>query len=56
MKNRTVSASIVREYIRDGKLCEVKDFVPKTTWDFFNSVQARLIIKAIQEKKEVEHD
>lgn len=43
-----VSASKVREYIREGNLKMVKNMVPQTTYDFLVSEDAETIIKKLQ--------
>jgi len=43
-----ISASKVRELIRENKLSECKNIVPASTWDFLNSFEAEKIIQKIK--------
>lgn len=43
-----ISASMVRKFIKEGELKAAKSFVPKTTFDFLISKDAKPIIEAIQ--------
>ncbi len=50
-----VSASTVRSLIHDGHLQEIRPLVPKTTWDYFTSLEARPVIDAIRACEDVVH-
>jgi len=51
----TISASAVRQYLKDDKINKVKGMVPKTTYDFLISKQGQKIIEKIKEMDEVRH-
>jgi [citrate (pro-3S)-lyase] ligase len=42
--DKYISASLVRQLLREGKLSLTKDIIPKVTWDFLNSNEGREII------------
>ena len=44
-----VSASKVRDMIREGNLSEVQKFVPETTWDWLKSEEAAPVIERIRQ-------
>ena len=44
-----VSASKVRDMIREGNLSEVQKFVPGTTWDWLKSEEAAPVIERIRQ-------
>lgn len=46
---KAISASTVREYIRNNNFEEIKKIVPSATFDFLNSNEAKPIIKEIQQ-------
>lgn len=48
MGDSVISASRVRALIKEGKLQEVKDLVPETTYNFLVSEEAKPIIEKIQ--------
>jgi [citrate (pro-3S)-lyase] ligase len=50
-----VSASLVRRYIREGKLDAIKSLVPKSTYDFFTSEAGQEVVKRIQLADHVIH-
>ncbi|MDO5095022.1 MAG: [citrate (pro-3S)-lyase] ligase [Peptostreptococcaceae bacterium] len=50
-----ISASKVRELIQNNRLDEIKNLVPKSTYDFFTSSDAEEIIRKIQAEKDVVH-
>lgn len=50
-----ISASKVRQYIRDGKISEIKSLVPKSTYDFFLSEAGQEVVKRIQLAEQVSH-
>lgn len=52
---QAVSASAVRRSIHDGRLDEIRDWVPKSTWDFFHSDEAAPVIAAIRASDQVTH-
>lgn len=43
-----ISASKVRELLKNAEVSSVKDFVPQTTYAFLNSVEAQLLIEKIK--------
>ena len=51
----TVSASTVRKLIHDGRLEEIRSFVPDATWTYFTSPEAAPVIRAIQGNGQVIH-
>lgn len=46
-----ISASKVRKLLSNGKIDEVKNLVPESTWQFLNSHEGKLIIKKVKEKE-----
>ena len=50
-----ISASKIRESIKKGRIEEIKDVVPQTTYDFFTSSSAKPIIDRIKALKDVIH-
>ncbi|MGI1693281.1 [citrate (pro-3S)-lyase] ligase [Streptococcus uberis] len=52
---QSISASTVRQAIKEGRLDAVKALIPKTTFDFFNSSEATDIINRIQKQDSVIH-
>lgn len=53
--SRIISASTVRQAIHDGVLEQVRDMLPKTTYDYFASPEAAAVCAAIQREKNVVH-
>jgi len=45
---RAVSASVVRDMIRAGRLQEVRELVPETTWEYLTSPSAAPVLERIQ--------
>ena len=52
---QVISASAVRQAIHDGRMEEIQNQLPQTTWDFFHSPQAQPVINAIRGSAEVVH-
>lgn len=52
---RAISASVVRAYIKEGRIDELTNLVPPTTLAFFQSPEAAPIIQRIQQADEVIH-
>ncbi|HEY8889862.1 MAG TPA: [citrate (pro-3S)-lyase] ligase [Clostridium sp.] len=46
-----ISASAVRQYIREDRIEEIKGLVPNTTYDYFRSKEAEKIIEIIKNSK-----
>lgn len=53
--SRTISASTVRQAIHDGRLEEVKDMLPETTYAYFTSPEAEKVRQAIMKEENVVH-
>jgi len=51
INGQAISASRVREYIREDKIEEIKGLVPDTTYDYFKSKEAEELIKTIKNSK-----
>lgn len=47
-ENNYISASKVREAIKNNKLAEIKEFLPQTSYDYLTSIGASEIIKKIK--------
>lgn len=47
-KEHAISASEVRDYIRQNRMHELKDILPDVTWNFLNSDDAKEIIEKIK--------
>lgn len=47
INEEVISASKVRQWIHDGQLESVCPFVPKTTWEYLYSEEARPVLEAI---------
>lgn len=47
-KQNYISASRVRQLIRENKLNEAKDLVPEVTWEFLNSMEGKDILDKIK--------
>ncbi len=54
-EGRTISASTVRQAIHDGRLEEIKDFLPAATYAFFAGEEGKTVCAAIQAAKNVVH-
>lgn len=52
---QVISASAVRQAIHDGRMEEIQNQLPQTTWDFFHSPEAQPVIHAIRSSAEVIH-
>ena len=52
---KVISASTVRQAIHDGKLEEIKDFLPPTTYEFFAGPEGAAVCAAIRAEKNVIH-
>ena len=50
-----VSASTVRRAIHDGRLEDIRPWVPESTWRYFCSPEAEPVIRAIRAEDRVEH-
>lgn len=50
-----ISASTVRQYIRDGNWEKIRSFVPDCTWAYFRSPQAQPVIRKLQATENVKH-
>lgn len=53
--SQTISASMVRKAIHDGRLEDIRPLVSESTWDYFVSPEAGAVIAAIQKAKDVVH-
>ncbi|MGT2888282.1 [citrate (pro-3S)-lyase] ligase [Streptococcus didelphis] len=54
-KGKLISASTVRQYIKEGNLEAIQDLVPQSTYDFLTSEAAKDIINHIQSQDNVIH-
>lgn len=52
---QAISASSVRQAIKEGDWRKVEQLVPSTTFDFLKSDEAKAIVEKIQETEEVRH-
>ena len=52
---KAISASTVRSCIHDGRLEAIRSLVPETTYRYFTSPEAAVVIGRIQEAEEVVH-
>lgn len=52
---KIISASTVRQAIKDGKLEEIRDFLPPTTYEFFAGEEGAAVCAAIRREKNVIH-
>lgn len=50
-----ISASTVRQAIHDGQMEQIREIVPESTWNYFNSTQAQSVVEAIQAEEQVIH-
>ena len=50
-----VSASTVRRYIQEGRLEDIRELVPETTWSYCHSSEAAPVIAAIRSCADVVH-
>ena len=48
VNNKIISASTVRQLIREDKFSELKDFLPESTYQYLMSSAAQSIIKRIK--------
>ena len=55
VNGQTVSASLVREAIHDGRLSDVRGMLPESTYRYFTSEEALPVIEAIRSEKDVRH-
>lgn len=55
INNEIISASTVRQAIKDNNIEYIKNLVPQTTYNFFTSDEAKEIIKNIQKENNVIH-
>lgn len=53
--DRVISASTVRQAIHDGKLEEIREFLPPTTYEFFAGADGEKVCAAIRAEKNVIH-
>ena len=53
--SRVISASTVRQAIHDGRLDEVRDMIPDSTYRFFTSAEGAQTAAAIRQAKDVIH-
>lgn len=53
--HRAISASTVRQLIKEKRLDDIRPLVPHTTFDFFQSLEAQPIIQRIQRESNVIH-
>lgn len=54
-EGQVISASTVRQLIKDNKIQEIKNLVPETTYNYFTTSQASEIITKIQNQSNVIH-
>ncbi len=54
-EDKVISASTVRQAIHDGRLEEVKNFLPETTYAYFAGAESEAVRLAIQAEKNVIH-
>ncbi len=54
-RERTISASLVRQAIHDDKLEEIRDFLPETTYRYFASPESEPVRRRIQAEQNVIH-
>lgn len=54
-EGEVISASMVRQAIHDGRLEEIRGFLPETTYEFFAGPEGSAVTAAIQRKKNVIH-
>ena len=50
-----ISAGTVRQLIHDGRMADIRDLVPETTWSYFSSPEAASVIEAIRRSDSVIH-
>lgn len=55
VEGETVSASMVRQAIHDGKLEKVRSWVPDTTWNYLSGPDGSQAVAAIQKAMDVIH-
>ena len=51
---KAVSASAVRQYIHDGQLEKIRDLVPESTWEYFQSQEAQPVLAALRQAGQVQ--
>ena len=54
-EEKIISASTVRQAIHDGRLDEIRDLVPRTTYEFFTGSEGAAVCAAIREEQNVIH-
>lgn len=54
-QGQAISASTLRQAIHDGRLEDIRPWVPECTWRYFHSPEAEPVIRAIQARDEVKH-
>ena len=54
-EGKAISASTVRQAIKDGNCEALKELVPKTTLDYFMSPQAEAVVARIRGEENVVH-
>lgn len=54
-EGKAISASTVRQAIKDGNFELLKELVPRTTLDYFQSPQSREVIEKIRGQENVIH-
>lgn len=52
LNGKAISASRVRECIREDRMEEIKGLVPRTTYDYFKSKEAETLIQKIKDNRE----
>ncbi len=52
---QAVSASTVRQALHDGRLEDIRPWVPESTWRYFSSPEAEPVRRAIREQAQVRH-
>lgn len=50
-----ISASAVRQLLKEGRMDELKRKVPSCTWNFFNSPEAAPVLQKIRSASEIRH-
>ena len=53
--DKVISASTVRQIIKDGNLEDLKNLVPETTYSYFLSDEAKPVIDKIRSQADVIH-
>ena len=52
---QVISASVVRQVIRDGNMEKLRGMVPSTTWNFFHTPLGEVVVDRIRQAKDVVH-